>query len=149
MSLVQIFLAFFMAAPSDTRITNDEGQRPPRNKPRNAVCSALLGEAMARLETAADLLVTPTPQAIQEVSLVLEEAYMWVRREPPSDDRQTLTADLNEVQNALTRVRHLLQGALQVQRIQMRRMIAITQIYMPGGKIAPWRPSISNVDINA
>jgi hypothetical protein len=149
LSLVQFVLSFFMAARTDTNMSRNEEPRPLRNKRRRQLSSTFLEEAVARLEAASQLLVTPTPQGIRDVGLLLEDAHMWVQRESPSTDNKSLAADLNDVQNALSRVRQLLHGALQVQSIQMRRVVAITQIYMPGGKIVRWRPQISNVDVNA
>ena len=128
-------------------MTNDKEPQPLRTS-RNRVSSTVLAEAISKLEAASESLLIPTPKTIQQAGFFLEEANMWVQRESPSTAIDS-TADLDEVRRVMNRVRHLLEGALRVQWIQMRQATAVTQIYMPGGKLAPWKHAISSVDVNA
>jgi hypothetical protein len=47
----------------------------------------------------------------------------------------------------LGRIRTLVEGALRVQWMQMRAVMALTQSYSPGGKITHWQPPLPKVDL--
>jgi hypothetical protein len=147
LSLVQILLFFFANAKPKPGAAKQQTPRTVRNTRRLNIASPVLVQAAMKLERAADLLVTPTPKSIREAGALLEEANMWLRRESPGNG-EGLASDIGEVQQGIQRVRHLLEGALRVQWIQIRQAAAVTQVYMPGGRIAPPRRGVASVDVN-
>ena len=149
MNLVQILRSFFTNAKPESGAARHEAPQKTRNRWSCNIGSPVLAQAAARLERAADLLVTPTPKSIREAGALLEEANIWVRRESPGNGSEGLASDIGEVQQGIRQVRHLLEGALRVQWIQIRQAAAVTQVYMPGGKIAPTSQVAASVDINA
>lgn len=148
MNFVQVVLSLFTTVKSDQGMRKREGIQPAKNERTARVQSKVLAEVLAKLDAAAGLLTAPTPKAIHEAGSILEEAHVWLRREQPSDSRALVT-DIAEVQQGMRKVRRLLEGALQVQWIQIRQAAAVTQVYMPGGRIAASARAVSQVDVNA
>jgi hypothetical protein len=145
--LVQILRSYFANAKPKPGVSKQQAPHAVQNTRLN-IASPVLVQAAMKLETAAILLVTPTPKSIREAGALLEEANMWLRRESLGNGGDELASDIAEVQRGIRRVRHLLEGALRVQWIQIRQAAAVTQVYMPGGRIAPPGRGIASVDVN-
>jgi hypothetical protein len=148
LSLVQILRSYFSNAKPKPGVAKQQTPHAVQNA-RLKIASPVLVQAAMKLETAAILLVTPTPKSIREAGALLEEANMWLRRESSGNEGEHLASDIGEVQQGIRRVRHLLEGALRVQWIQIRQAAAVTQVYMPGGRIAPPRSRVASLDVNA
>src|ERR1700754_4848302 len=84
-----------------------------------------LFQAGERLRSVEKLLVLPTPEAIREASLLLEEAYLFVQRfskamtKETDSDADVLRRKIDLFQLRCQRVGSLLDGALRVQWTRM------------------------------
>jgi hypothetical protein len=96
---------------------------------------------------ASRLLVEPTPSAICEVNLLLEEIHNYLFPLRQQDRMEHLSTDLNDLHTQLRRLRSLTEGPMRVQWSQMRAVMALTQCYAPGGKISDWQPCWPKVDV--
>jgi hypothetical protein len=96
---------------------------------------------------ASRLLIEPTPSAICEVNLLLEEIQSYLIISNLKGTTEYLTTDLKELNTQLRRLRSLTEGAMRVQWSQMRAVMALTQCYAPGGKISDWQPCWPKVDV--
>jgi hypothetical protein len=109
--------------------------------------SGTLPALSAKLNMASRLLIEPTPSAICEVNLILEEIHAHLSRSIVEDTNENFITDLKNLHVQLKRVRSLSEGAVRVQWSQMRAVMALTQCYAPGGKISEWQPCWPKVDV--
>jgi hypothetical protein len=103
-------------------------------------------EITAKLNMARQLLVIPTAGSVCQVGLVLEDIQGRVAKL----SRETAQHDPDQIrslQGELGRVRSLIEGALRVQWTQMRAVMALTQSYLPGGRVSHWQPVVPKVDL--
>lgn len=100
----------------------------------------------AKLVFARQLLIVPTPGSVCQVGMVLEDVQLRMAKL----GRETVERDVDQVRRLhgeLGRVRTLVEGALRVQWLQMRAVMALTQSYSPGGRVSHWQPVIPKVDL--
>jgi hypothetical protein len=93
------------------------------------------------------LLVEPTPEAIAQARILLEEVSRDVLRlqrlasELEDPDRAGFTPPLLEFQQQLSRVSRLLQGAKRMQWARIRWVGALVQTYTSTGRARLWSPT--------
>ncbi len=102
-----------------------------------------------RLEQAGQLLLSPTPEAVRDAGLLLEDASETLKRECTSsiDSAGDMAAQIQEVERIMVRTRQLLEGAARVQWARLRKITAVTQSYAPGGVLSKWQPSSPTLDV--
>ena len=112
-----------------------------------------LFQAGERLRSVEKLLVLPTPEAIREASLLLEEAYLFVQRfskamtKETDSDADVLRRKIDLFQLRCQRVGSLLEGALRVQWTRMRWIASFTQTYTAAAKTKTWKPSVGSLNL--
>jgi hypothetical protein len=105
-----------------------------------------LDRARRQLQGTELLLVEPTPEAISQARILLEEATRDVIRiqrltaEMDFESRTVYTPPLLEFQQQLSRVARLLQGAKRMQWARIRWVAAVVQTYNSSGKAGLWSP---------
>jgi hypothetical protein len=93
------------------------------------------------------LLVEPTPEAISQARILLEEVTRDVGRiqrvatELDVEHRSSYAPPLLEFQQQLGRVARLLLGAKRMQWARIRWVGALVQTYTSSGKARLWNPS--------
>jgi hypothetical protein len=107
--------------------------------------SGEFAELSARLGIASRLLIVPTPGSVCQVGMVLEDVQG--RMAKFSSDMAHDPERIRSLHGELGRVRSLVEGALRVQWVQMRAVMALTQSYSPGGRVSHWQPTVSKVDL--
>lgn len=117
-----------------------------------------LQSAMERLRSVEQLLLCPTPQAIEEADVLLHEAAGLLARQKidhgsgqqlagPNAPETGLEPRMREFRVLCKRVGKLLEGARKVQWIRMRLITSMTQTYTARGEQKMWRPPHGNVNI--
>jgi hypothetical protein len=107
--------------------------------------SGEFAELSARLGIASRLLIVPTPGSVCQVGMVLEDVQG--RMAKFSSDMAHDPERIRSLHRELERVRSLVEGALRVQWVQMRAVMALTQSYSPGGRVSHWQPTVPKVDL--
>ena len=145
--LIQFFANFFS---SETRNSTASNATQPRNivSHTHVITAPALLHVNQRLEQVGQLLLTPTPEAIRDATLLLEEAIAMLRNEGSSGprDRREFSEQVKELERTVERTRRLIEGALRVQWVRLRKITAVTQGYAPGGKPSKWQPSSPTVN---
>jgi hypothetical protein len=126
---------------------NTESLLPPADGELKPCPSGTLPGLSAKLNVASRLLIEPTPLAICELNLILEEIRAHLSPLIVEDMTKNLITDLKNLHVQLKRVRSLSEGAARVQWSQMRAVMALTQCYAPGGKTSEWHPCWPKVDV--
>ena len=108
--------------------------------------SSEFAELSARLGLASRLLIVPTPGSVCQVGIVLEDVQDRMAK-LSSDMAQHDPEQIRSLHGELGRVRSLVEGALRVQWVQMRAVMALTQSYSPGGRVSHWQPTVPKVDL--
>jgi hypothetical protein len=112
-----------------------------------------LFQAGERLRSVEKLLVLPTPEAIREASLLLEEASLMVQRfgkamtKETDSDADVLRRKIDLFQLRCQRVGSLLEGALRVQWTRMRWIASFTQTYTAAATTKTWKPSVGSLNL--
>jgi hypothetical protein len=112
-----------------------------------------LFQAGERLRSVEKLLVLPTPEAIREASLLLEEANLLLQRfgkaieQNTASDADVLRRKIDLFQLRCQRVGSLLEGALRVQWTRMRWIASFTQTYTAAAKTKTWKPSAGSLNL--
>ena len=107
-------------------------------------------EAAKRLAEIERILIAPTPEAIREAGVLLEQAAQLVDRfsqAANAEDPVVLRNKLDIFQKMCARVSRLLEGARKAQWIRMRAVGAFTQTYTPSLKTETWKPSRSTLNL--
>lgn len=99
------------------------------------------------LDQVIELLIEPTPAAIRQAGFLLENAGECLRREAARQQGEHRPEHIREVESVMLRARRLVEGALRIQWAQMRRITAITQTYVPGGKVSQFYPDNPGFDV--
>jgi len=145
--LIQFFANLFSpGTPSPTTVI-PETKRVPVAHHHPITAPALL-HVTRRLEQVGHLLLTPTPEAIRDATLLLEDAILVLRRDGSGgrDVHSDFPAQVEELERTMERTRRLIEGALRVQWVRLRSIRSVTQGYAPGGKQSKWLPSSPTVD---
>jgi hypothetical protein len=103
--------------------------------------------ACTYLRTAEELLLNPTPGAIEDAGLLLEKALSSSQAWQNPDN--TVLESLMEFHELCRRVKALLEGALRVQWTFIHRISAATQTYSPAPVTKTWIPRVWNFSIHA
>jgi hypothetical protein len=145
--LIQFFGKFFSF---ETRKSTASNATEPRNIVihTHVITAPALLHVNRRLEQVGQLLLTPTPEAVRDATLLLEEAIAMLRSEGSSGlhDRREFSEQVKELERTMERTRRLIEGALRVQWVRLRKITAVTQGYAPGGKPSKWQPSAPTVN---
>ncbi|HXR78704.1 MAG TPA: hypothetical protein VN737_22205 [Bryobacteraceae bacterium] len=99
------------------------------------------------LEQVIELLIEPTPAAIRQAGFLLGNAGECLWREAACQQGEHCPEHIREVESVMLRARRLIEGALRIQWTQMRRITAVTQTYVPGGKISQFYPDNPGFDV--
>jgi hypothetical protein len=145
--LIQFFGNFFSSETRKPAVSNAAQLRTIVSHTHVITAPALL-QVNRRLEQVGQLLLTPTPEAIRDATLLLEEAIALLRNEGSSGlrDRREFAAQVKELERTMERTRRLIEGALRVQWVRLRKITAVTQGYAPGGKPSRWQPTSPTVN---
>ena len=146
-SFVQTLTSFFKGSVRKPlmKIMGNPGLEPAMQP--IAESEKVARELSAALRLATKLLVVPTPAAIRDVSLLLEEAQASLQKLKSAAEEKKSKLEVHQLNIDLKNFRCLVEGALRVQWGQMRTVIALTQSYAPGGKISRWQPASPKVDL--
>lgn len=110
-------------------------------------------QAGRRLRAMEQLLIQPTPEAIREATMLLEEANLLVKRflelanASPGQDAQTLRQKVQVFSKLCQRVGALLEGARRVQWTRMHSIASFTQSYTRGAKLKTWVPTCRTLNV--
>lgn len=113
---------------------------------RNTASAGGLQQIEQILEHLVALLIEPTPAAIRQAALLLQSADECLRREVALQQKHC-PEHIRNVERIMLRTRHMIEGALRIQRTQMRRLTAITQTYLRGGKLSQFYPGDPGFDV--
>jgi hypothetical protein len=102
---------------------------------------------LAKFDSIASLLITPTPSAIREASALIEEAGASLQHLAAPSHAGSNPQQLAALAQQLKELQSLAQGALRVQWNRMRTVKAITESYAPGGRVYCWQPAWPTVDL--
>jgi hypothetical protein len=106
-----------------------------------------IAAACTHLRAAEKLLLNPTPGAIENAGLVLEEVLSSMQTWRNADN--TALDSLTEFHELCRRVKALLEGALRVQWTYIHRISSATQTYSPSPVAKTWIPRVWNLSIHA
>jgi hypothetical protein len=107
--------------------------------------------AAERLRKSEQLLICPTPEAIQETDLLLRELAIFV-----SEHGDELRRDVSRAGERgggegfrvlCDRVAKLLEGARRAQWIRMRRITSLTETYTARAETKRWSPPCGNINV--
>ena len=150
MNLIRFFTGILLGRQTRGGVIPEQTKRPDTD--RNAVAAALdatggLKQVRQILEQVIELLIEPTPAAIRQAGFLLENADECLRREAARQQGEHRPEHIRDVESVMLRARRLTEGALRIQWTQMRRVTAITQTYIPGGKLSQFYPSHPEFDV--
>ncbi len=131
-------------------------------------CCELI-QAGSRLKAAESLLLTPTPEAMREVEMLLGQALNLVKRlskedlaQPVAPAPSTQLSDEEGRQQVIdlrikvagfnqhcSRIAKLLEGARRVQWAHMRWINSFTQTYTAGATTSSWNPPGRTLNVEA
>jgi hypothetical protein len=150
LNLIRFFTSILLGRQTRGGVIPEQMKRPDTD--RSAVASALdasggLKQVRDILEQAIELLIDPTPTAIRQAGFLLENASECLRREAARQQGEHRREHIREMESVMLRARRLIEGALRIQWTQMRRVAAVTQTYIPGGKLSQFYPAHPEVDV--
>jgi hypothetical protein len=109
-----------------------------------------LGIALERLQAVERLLISPTPEAIGEAEVLLQEAAAMVSKHREARDRggaRGEEAELDGFSKACSRVLKLLEGARRAQWIRLRLLTSLTQTYTARAEAKNWSFSRGTINV--
>lgn len=111
---------------------------------------ANLKRAAERLHLIERLLLEPSPQAIREAEVLLQETASLMKEDDGEARMRDadLRAAMNEFGVLCARVGKLLEGARRAQWIRMRLITSLTQTYTARAETKIWRPRSGTVNIS-
>jgi hypothetical protein len=145
--LIEFFASLLSTGERKPVASTPARSRNPVSHTHVITAPALL-HVTRRLEQVGELLLTPTPEAIREATLLLEDAIAMLRNEGSSGrhDHREFAEQVKELERTMDRTRRLIEGSLRVQWVRLRKITAVTQGYAPGGKVSKWQPSAPTVN---
>jgi hypothetical protein len=105
-----------------------------------------ISQACEHLQVAQKLLLNPTPQSIELVGSVLQEAHALLQS---GVDPAAASEKWPEFQAGCTRLKALVEGALRVQWTYVHRISATTSTYTAGPGTKRWTPPASTLSLEA
>jgi hypothetical protein len=110
-------------------------------------------QAGRRLRTMEQLLIQPTPEAVREATILLDEANLLVKRflelanSSPPKDAQVLSEKVQVFSKLCQRCAALLEGARRVQWTRMHSIGSFTQSYTRAAKLKTWAPASRTLNV--
>jgi hypothetical protein len=87
------------------------------------------------------------PQSIQAATLIVDEMNTQMKSMDTAEFGEENWDELRNVHQQLKRVRNLLEGAMRIQWIVLRRLTAVTQSYAPPGRVSQFKDRWPRVDV--
>jgi hypothetical protein len=145
--LIRFFTGILLGRRTRGGVIPEQTKRPDTDRKAGLDTIGDLKQVRQILEQVIELLIEPTPAAIRQAGFLLENADECLRREAARQQGEHRPEHIREVESAMLRARRLIEGALRIQWTQMRRVTAITQTYIPGGKLSQCYPSHPEFDV--
>jgi hypothetical protein len=149
LNLIRFFTGILLGRQTQGGVIPEQIKRPDTD--RNPVPALEATDGLKQighiLERVIELLIDPTPAAIRQAGFLLENADECLRREAARQQGEHRPEHIRDVESVMLRVRRLIEGALRTQWTQMRRVTAVTQTYIPGGKLSHFYPSHPEFDV--
>jgi len=150
LSLIRFFASILHGRPKGGGAIPEQINRPDEDGNALTADSDPAGgleQVRHAIEHVIDLLIEPTPAAIRQAGLLLENADERLRCAAACQQGKHSREHILEVENVTLRARRLIEGALRIQWAQMRRISAVTQTYIPGGKVSQFYPAAPGFDV--
>jgi hypothetical protein len=146
-NLLRFLTSIFKGGGSPSLTQNKQETNSPALVQTAPMSKQMAAELSSAIELASRLLIAPTPAAVRDASLLLEEAQRRLLQLKSGAGQNRANQEIQRLANDLKQFRLLVEGALRVQWSQMRKVIALTQSYAPGGKVSRWQPTSPKVDL--
>ncbi len=103
--------------------------------------------ATERLHSIEQLLLRPTPQAIFDADVLLQEVSSLIADCGRSAEKGNMEAGIRDFRILCARVAKLLEGARRVQWIRMRLITSLTESYTARAEKKIWTPPRTTVNV--
>jgi hypothetical protein len=150
LNLIRFFTSILLGRQTRGGVIPEQLERPDTDRNALTVGSEApsgLKQVRHIFEQVIELLIEPTPAAIRQAGFLLENGGECLRREAARQQGEHRPEHIREVESAMLRARQLIEGALRIQWTQMRRITAVTQTYVSGGKVSQFYPDNPGFDV--